>query len=304
MWARGRCTFSFCLFPFAACLLWAGGCRNCDLVEAELRSRDNNLRELRADLARAEAHNEALLRELAGIRQGTVTKISPEFASQTYTLKQITLGRGTGGVDEDDCPGDDALQIALEPRDGDGHTIKAPGAVHIEAWEFNPEGLKTLLSTWDLSPEQLRQTWHSGLLSTGYLIKLPWKNWPSFEKLRVVVRFTLVDGRVFEADKDVAIRLTPAAHRKPILPPDPAGATPTLEPVPELPPPQKVEPKPAGASNAWWLLPADSAVTAKPASGNAAQPAFVWRPKAVPSVADSVQLLRPVSLKSQPGEEP
>ena len=304
MWARGRCTSSFCLLPLACCLFLGGGCRNCDLVEAELRSRDSDLRELRDDLARAEAQNEALMRELAGIRQSTDTKISPEFASQTYTLKQIALGRGTGGIAQDDCPGDNALQVVLEPRDGDGHTIKAPGAVHIEAWEISPEGLKTLLSTWDLSPEQLRRTWHSGLLSTGYDITLPWKRWPSFEKLRVVVRFTLVDGRVFEADKDVRIHLPPAAHRKPIQPPDPDSATPSLEPIPELPPPQKLEPKPTGASKAWWLLPADSAIAAKPATANAAQSAYVWRPKAGPSVADSVQLLRPVSLKYQPGEEP
>jgi hypothetical protein len=279
-----------------------GGCRNCDLVEAELRSRETDLREMRANLARAEAHNEALIRELACVRQGSATTISPEFASQTYTLKQITLGRGTGGLDEDDCPGDEALQVVLEPRDGDGHTIKAPGAVHVEAWEITPEGLKTSLSSWDLTPEQLRHTWRSGLLSTGYFVVLPWKNWPASEKLRVIVRFTLVDGRLFEADKDVAIRLTPVARRKPVPPADPAEANPPLEPIPELPPPQKAEPKPP-SSKAWWV-PADSAVTAKPATVNAGQPAYVWRPKAAPSVADSVQLLRPVSLKSQPGEDP
>src|SRR6516164_5925064 len=83
------------------------GCRNKDLVEAELRTRDNDVRELRADLAQAELQNEALLRELGALRQGAVSKISPEFAAQTYTLKQITLGRGTGGYDDDHFPGDE-----------------------------------------------------------------------------------------------------------------------------------------------------------------------------------------------------
>ncbi len=240
MWARSRFTFSFFVLPFSFCFFCAGGCRNCDLVEAELRSRENDLRELRADLAQAESHNEALVRELSSIRHGTAVKVSPELASQTYTLKQITLGRGTGGVDEDDCPGDEALQVVLEPRDGDGHVIKAPGAVHVEAWEISPEGLKTPISSWDLTPLQLRHTWRSGLLSTGYVIVLPWKNWPTSEKLRVIVRFTLVDGRLFEADKDVTIRLTPPARRKIVPPPDPADDSPSLEPVPVLPPPRKV----------------------------------------------------------------
>ena len=95
------------------------------------------MRELRADLDRAQADNEALVRELTSIRHGSAAKITPELAAQTYTLKQITLGRGTGGVDEDACPGDEALEVVVEPRDADGHTIKAPGSVHVEALEIS-----------------------------------------------------------------------------------------------------------------------------------------------------------------------
>lgn len=301
MWARSRVTFSFFLVPLFLGLASVAGCRNCDLVEAELRSRENDLREVRADLARVESHNEALVRELSSVRQGTAAKISPELASQTYTLKQITLGRGTGGVDEDDCPGDDALQVVLEPRDGDGHTIKAPGTAHIEAWEIGPQGLKTPLSTWDLTPEPLRHTWRSGLLSTGYFITLPWKNWPSSEKLRVIVRFTLIDGRVFEADKDVTIRLTPAAQRRTMPRSDPVDDRPSLEPIPDLAPPRKLEPNATSTSQARWPIPGST-----PTGGTSAalQPVASWRPKPAPSLVDSIELLRPTPLKYQPGESP
>jgi hypothetical protein len=304
MEARGRVTVSFFLLPFSLCLFSAGGCRNCDFVEAELRSRENDLRELRADLARAESQNEALARELTSIRGSSATKVSPELASQTYTLKQITLGRGTGGVDEDDCPGDEALQVVVEPRDGDGHTIKAPGSVHVEAWEISQEGLKTPLSSWDLIPEQVRHTWRSGLLSTGYSIVLPWKNWPSAEKLRVIVRLTLMDGRLFEADKDVTIRLTPVARRKTPPPLDPGEATPSVVPIPVLPPPQKLESSPTSTSKGWWSAPAGTADTAGTGNSTAVEPAATWRPKSASPLADSVQLLRPAQLKYQPGEDP
>src|SRR5207302_8908304 len=137
---------------------------------------------------------------------------------------------GTGGVDEDGCPGDEALEVVVEPRDADGHTIKAPGSVHVEALEISPEGLKVPLSSWDLTPEQVRHTWRSGLLSTGYFIVLPWKNWPSSEKLRVVAQFTLADGRLFEADKDITVRLSPLTRRKtaPLL--NPVDGPPTIDP--------------------------------------------------------------------------
>ncbi len=302
MEARRRVTTTFCLIPFAFCV--SLGCRNCDLVEAELRSRDTDLRETRADLARAEAQNEALVRELASLRHGLPTNISPELASQTYTLKQIALGRGTGGLDEDDCPGDEALQVVLEPRDGDGHTIKAPGSLHVEALEISPEGVKTPLASWDLTPDQLRHTWRSGLLSTGYFIVLPWKKWPTTQKLRVVAQFTLIDGRLFEADKDVTIHVTAPTGRK--LPPvvQPADGPVPSDTGPTLPPPRKLEPSPTSSSRSWWS-PLAGGVEAGATSGvNQLQPAAVWRPKPAPPLIDSVQLLRPAQLTYQPGEEP
>jgi hypothetical protein len=299
------------------------GCRNCDLVEAELRGREHDVHELRADLARAESQNEALLRELQSLRQGMSSPLLPEQASQTYPLKQIILGRQTGGYDDDGCPGDEALQVALEPRDGDGHTIKAPGSLHVEALEVSPEGLKIPLSTWDLSPEQVRRSWRSGLLSTGYSVILPWKVWPTSTKLRVVARFTLADGRVFEADKDVTIRTTPVSYRKtsPSVEPHPAPGPALPEPETPLPSPQKLDPKAKTISNkAWWLPPDDASPPAQPGTkissdvqpavsttahkSPGVQPAAQWRPKQTPSLLESIQLLKPVPLSFQPGEDP
>ncbi len=335
MWARRQITCSFFLFP----VLFLAGCRNCDLVEAELRSRESDLRELRADLARAEGENEALMHEVGALRQGTSSKITPELASQTYTLKQVVLGRGTGGYDEDNCPGDEALQVVLEPRDSDGHSIKAPGALHVEAQEITPEGLKIPLSSWEIPPHQLRRSWRSGLLSTGYVVVLPWQNWPSSEKIRVIARFTLADGRVFEADKDVTIRLAPAAYRKTAPLPHPLdGPGPVLpEPDETLPPPRKVprsgdrgttgDAIPSAkasplwhgltpwwhglrtvpqsgdsgttgdaipSSKAWWLLP--------PGGAEPVERASMWHANPSPSIADSIQLLRPTALTHEPGE--
>jgi hypothetical protein len=249
---------------------------------------------MRQDLARAENQNEALVRELSALHQGSA-RMTPELASQTYSLRQITLGRGTGGYDADDSPGDEALQVVLEPRDGDGHTIKAPGSLHVEALEVSVEGLKTPLSAWDISPEELRATWKGGLWSTGYFLVLHWQNWPSSERVRVIARFTLTDGRVFEADKDVQVRLTPVSKRKEYRPLKPA------QPIPDggelLPSPKKVDPKGGTSENGPGIIPATSA-------SRKIQPAAMWQPVPEASVAESVQLLRPVPLNREPGEDP
>jgi hypothetical protein len=249
------------------------GCQRCDLVEAELRTRERQLRETREELERSEAHNGALQNEVKDLRQSPLTKISPEQASQIYTLKGIALGRQTGGYAGDSFLGDEALQVVLEPRDPDGQAIKAPGSLHVVALEISSEGLKLPLSSWDVGPDQLRRTWRNGLLSTGYYVILPWKKWPSTNRLRVVAQFTLTDGRMFEADKDVTIRLIPnVPHPSTISPADPA-------PVPgEVEMPSLRE------------IPEAQGPTSKP---KRIEPVSTWKTWATPPASPPIQLLRP-----------
>jgi hypothetical protein len=276
--------------------LWipAGGCRNCDLVEAELRTRERELREARDALERTELLNEALQREVHALRPGAVTPISPELASQMYTLKEIVLGRGTGGYSNDCQSWDDALQVVIEPRDPDGQAIKAPGSLHVEAVQINPQGLKSPLSAWDIPPNKLRRTWQNGLLSAGYYVLLPWNVPPTDRKVRVTARFTLADGRLFEADKDVTIRLRPEpkAPTGPMLVPEepivPGPGPVEVEPLPPnlLPTPQKMSP--SGPDAAPEL--------GKGGTTPADWPTTSWKrtPTPVP-LGQAVQLLRPVS---------
>ncbi len=254
------------------------------------------MRELKDELSRVEHENEALVREISAIRQGPGAKISPELASQTYSLRQIVLGRGTGGYDDDDVPGDEALQVVIEPRDGDGHPIKAPGAVHVEVLEITAEGLKTPLSSWDVPPEKVRRVWKSGFLSTGYVLILPWQNWPTSEKVRVVARFTLPDGRLFEAEKDVTVHLTPVARRK--TKPAPLDLDgPGLQ-VPEpLPLPRKGPASESTSAKPWWAVPRAAAPAPAPA-------VVTWRPAPGATISAKVTLERPVPLDYEPGEDP
>jgi len=225
-----RRTISFFLLPATFCLFLAGCRGNRDLVEAELRSKDRDLRCIRDELDRSEAYTESLRREVCALRGISPSHLTPEGASQTYGVTTVTLGRGTGGYDADGAPGDEALQVMLEPRDPDGHVIKAPGSVEVQALEITKEGLKSPISAWTVSPDQLRRSWKSGLLSTGYSLILPWQTWPSSEKVRVVVRFKLEDSRLFEADKDVTVRVAPG-HKK-YMPPADGSAAPELVPPP------------------------------------------------------------------------
>lgn len=229
--------FSFFLLPFAFCLL-TSGCRNGgEKVEAELRRRDAELREVRDELCQAQLMNESLQRELHHIEQTVPVPGGVEAIHAIAGVKDIVLGRQTGGYRED-C-GDSALQVILEPRDCENHTIKAPGLLRVYALEIGTDGIKKPLTNWEVPPEKLSRLWKSGLWSSGYTVILPWNVWPTTEKLRVVAQFVLPDGRTFEADKDITIRLPSAEQRKsPSLPPSPPPSAPPAAPTETLPPPK------------------------------------------------------------------
>jgi hypothetical protein len=210
------------------------GCRNCDKVETELRARESDVRELRERLDQSEFHNQALMREMFALRgqPGPHGEVVPP--SEPWPVRSLALGRQTGGQPSETLPADDALRVQVEPRDPENQTIKAPGALTIEAHEVTTEGIKRPLSVWQVSPQELRGKWQSGLITTGYVLVLPWKAWPSTEKLRVVARFQLIDGRTFEADKDITVHVLPEDKRKtlPVPAPEPApGPAPAPTPV-------------------------------------------------------------------------
>jgi hypothetical protein len=205
------------------------------------------------------------------------------------TLRRIVLGRQTGGLDDDGQPGDEALQVLVEPRDADGHTLKTPGTLIIRTLEISPEGMKKTHGSWQFSGEGLRRCWRSGLLSTGYYFVLPWKTFPSTEKMRVVATFILGDGRSFEAERDVTIRLVPTELRKaaPADIPDLPPAGPWLGPEPQQGLPKLEMPGARREEN--------PAVTPLARSEEARRTAHWQKPARIP-LSEAVELLTPLAL--------
>jgi hypothetical protein len=223
----------------------------------ELRTRERLYRELLEEHRSSEDRIVAQQLEIEALRRGS--KITPDHAASIYGLKRIVLGRSTGGFDHDGLPGDELLQVVVEPRDYDDHAIKAPGTLQIYTLEITPQGIKIPLCMWEISAEQLRHSWKQGLLSTGYTLTLPWKQFPTHEQVRIVVRFVTPDQRVFEADKDIKVRLVPGAAQKRVEMPPEMMPIPYPVPIPEMGP---------------NLLPTGRVTTSSPQAPNATQ----WHP--------------------------
>jgi hypothetical protein len=246
---------------FLGLLLLAGCKHNNDVLESELRHRETLYRDALDEQRKAECRIDALQREVESLRHGPA-KMAPEQAALAFGVKRITLGRSTGGYDKDNCPGDELLQVIVEPRDCDEHVVKAPGTLHVFALEITPQGLKVPISSWEISPENLRQNWKQGLLSTGYTLLLPWQQFPHTEMVRVIARLTVADGRVYEADKDVRVHIVAGApsSRLPDVPVGPAPPT-SLPPLDSLPPPRLLPAHPAPEPTGPLLPPPSTSLT-------------------------------------------
>src|SRR5262249_21342193 len=154
----------------------AVGCKSrSDLVEAELRTRDAEVRELRTALQRSEMFNSALTHPSAlppGAIVGPPTfapapgwsgeVVAPPAAVMSGTAKEVVLGRGTGGVDNDGVPGDEALVLVVIPKDTDGSALKVPGNLVVQAFDFTAEGQKIPQSRWHVSALELQKLWKNG----------------------------------------------------------------------------------------------------------------------------------------------
>ena len=266
---------SFCLLSPVSCLLLSG-CRpnkRYDSIEAELRTKDRELADARAALDQARTLNRAYEQGRGQPSYPGAPAPVPTGTGPACPIRAIELARGTGGLDDDGTPGDEALMVVIVPRDEDKSAVKVAGRATVAAWEITPAGIKTPIGTWEVNADQLRPTWRSGVFATGYFITVPWQTFPTTDRVRIAVRLTTTDGQAFETDRDVTVRPVPGAagrsnptgpvvppYSTPVRPPTgreplfpgtaPPGVPPTIPPLPpgveELPPPSPVVPAPGG----------------------------------------------------------
>lgn len=214
-----------------------------DLLEAELRTREREILELRAENQQLKQLAEIYIR--GGHAGGGVVVPGPVISgpgptvvtsgsSDTAVVRSVMLATGTGGRDDDGLPGDELLQVVISPKDVDGTAVKVPGKAVVTAFDILPEGQKVPIGRWDITAEQLRKAWKGGLLGSGFFLPLQWDLPPTSGKVRVAVVFTTNDGRCFENDRDVQVKPLPGIGGKAM--PTVVGPNPNSSPTPLLPP--------------------------------------------------------------------
>lgn len=203
--------------------LLCGGClpRNSsvDMLHARLRQNEDQLSELHASLQASQSHLKQARREIDSLRTEIAetgrSQLTPEQATALVQISSIDVQPWlTGGIDQDEAPGDDALVVHFSPQDDQGEAVKLPGVVKITLTDPGEEAGKQIVGEWSFTPEQCRERWTRGWLGGGYQFTLPWEHSPANSRLVVHVDFSTPDGRTFDDTELVKVRPSPEALAK------------------------------------------------------------------------------------------
>jgi len=138
-----------------------------------------------------------------------------------YLVQRIALGSGTGGVDLDGKPGDDAVKVYVEPIDQYGSVIKAPGEVTVQLYDLAAPQKDHLVAECRYDLEATAKAWSSGFISYYYSFTCPWGASAPPKRDRLTVRVEFLDyltGVRCEAQQVVKIAPPPAAPTAPTAP--------------------------------------------------------------------------------------
>ena len=137
-------------------------------------------------------------------------KLKPNRLSKLFTLKKITIGSHSGGIDTDKKPGHDAIKILIKPVDKDGHVLKTAGDVTIRFFDLASEkSEEILLAEFNFPVEKIGKHWSGGLFTNHYSFScpIPEGKRPVSE---ITVRVAFVEyltGKTFSAQKLCKIKL-------------------------------------------------------------------------------------------------
>ena len=127
--------------------------------------------------------------------------------SSAGEVKRIAINRLLSGSHSfGSRPGDEGVRVVFSARDDSDRPILAPGAVTVEVVDPEATGPAAQVARWDFSAEETAAHFQSGALAKGYHFDLIWpEHPPAHEKAKMLVHFTMPDGRKLEAQQSIRV---------------------------------------------------------------------------------------------------
>ena len=195
-----------------------GARRTTDLLEAKLRQQEDRIASLNRDLETARAQAESAQRE-SGILQAKAAgqrdeTLLPEQAEVLFSVQAIRFSSLlTGALDRDGNPGDDVLNVVLQPVDADGELLKVPGSLKLELLDLSRDSGRQTIADWSWTVDESRTLWSRGAFGSGFVTQVPLPARVTSTELLLHARLTTIDGRQFDTSR--TIRIEPPSEKSP-----------------------------------------------------------------------------------------
>jgi hypothetical protein len=135
--------------------------------EKQIQKLTEEKTDLQNQLERLRAENSQLLKQ-----EETLSKLPGQNRAEgIYHVKSLKIGSYTNIYDDDKPPGaagKKKLVVYVEPIDETGDVIKAGGTIEVQLWDLSKKENEARLALWQVSPEELKKLWLSGIFSSGY----------------------------------------------------------------------------------------------------------------------------------------
>jgi len=135
--------------------------------------------------------------------------VSDDDQPEDTRITQIALNpRLTGGYDFDGEPGDEGLQVIVEPQNAAGEYVARAGNLSIVVLDPQLRGAQARVARWDFTAKEAQAAIKRTLLGRGVHLEMPWPSGPpKHGELKLFVRFVTEDGRKLEASRDIRVDL-------------------------------------------------------------------------------------------------
>jgi len=122
-------------------------------------------------------------------------------------ITEIVINKSvTQGKNSDGRPGDDGIELLIQPKTADGSVVDETGNLTIHLMDPAADEAERQIGQWTfLQEEAILFFAEDELDNRGILLNLKWEMIPINKRLTVYVRFETTDGRIMETTSDIII---------------------------------------------------------------------------------------------------
>ncbi|MBM4000390.1 MAG: hypothetical protein FJ297_12785 [Planctomycetes bacterium] len=134
----------------------------------------------------------------------SIGSTEPPPLPEDTRIERVVLADATRSADFDQAPGDDGIWVAVQPLNPSGQFVPIGGPVTVVLLDA---ASRTHVGRWEFDAASADQAAGSRNETDALFLRIDWEKRPSSPNLHLFVRYEAEDGRRFEVDRPITVRL-------------------------------------------------------------------------------------------------